>query len=137
MRKTKHSKRGDEDLKYSYLVFQRGTRPAGQRTSAGRKGGVAREVERIERMKKTGRVELSEVNDGEYAFVQQEPVLRAEDLVPHEETAEDEKVMTAALRNEAYHWPRLVFPPLKRTGHVVMDTCHPSGTFTVSQSLLG
>lgn len=33
-----------------------------------------------------------------------------------------------ALRSQAYQWPRLVYPPLKRSGHVVMDTCHPSGT---------
>lgn len=32
-----------------------------------------------------------------------------------------------ALRGQAYQWPRLVYPPLKRSGHVVMDTCHPSG----------
>jgi ribosomal protein RSM22 (predicted rRNA methylase) len=31
------------------------------------------------------------------------------------------------LRKEAYHWPRLVYPPIKRSGHVLMDTCHPSG----------
>lgn len=34
-----------------------------------------------------------------------------------------------ALRGQAYQWPRLVYPPMKRSGHVVMDTCHPSGMF--------
>lgn len=39
----------------------------------------------------------------------------------------EEEVDQEDLRKEAYYWPRLVYPPLKRSGHVVMDTCHPSG----------
>lgn len=34
-------------------------------------------------------------------------------------------------------WPRLVLPPLKRGGHVIMDACHPSGNLercTVAKS---
>ncbi|KDQ63035.1 hypothetical protein JAAARDRAFT_146949 [Jaapia argillacea MUCL 33604] len=27
------------------------------------------------------------------------------------------------LRLESFHWPRLVFPPLKRSGHVILDAC--------------
>lgn len=45
----------------------------------------------------------------------------ADDDLSHEEIQD-------ALRSQAYQWPRLVYPPLKRSGHVVMDTCHPSGT---------
>ena len=32
-----------------------------------------------------------------------------------------------ALRSEAYHWPRLVFPPLKKSGHIIMDGCTAEG----------
>lgn len=32
-----------------------------------------------------------------------------------------------SLRSEAYHWPRLVFPPLKRSGHIVLDGCTAEG----------
>ena len=32
-----------------------------------------------------------------------------------------------ALRREAYGWPRLVFPPLKRSGHIIIDACTPEG----------
>ena len=39
------------------------------------------------------------------------------------EPAELEDLMKA----EAFHWPRLVLPPLKKSGHVVMDVCSPSG----------
>jgi hypothetical protein len=31
------------------------------------------------------------------------------------------------MKAEAFHWPRLVLPPLKKSGHVVMDVCGPSG----------
>jgi len=54
---------------------------------------------------------------------------------PHEEIvlglqSEDEKdtveipaVDGEALRMEAYEWPRIVYPPLKKSGHVIMDVC--------------
>ena len=28
---------------------------------------------------------------------------------------------------EAFEWPRLVFPPLKRSGHIILDACAPQG----------
>lgn len=31
------------------------------------------------------------------------------------------------LETEAYDWPRLITPPLKKNKHVVMDVCAPSG----------
>ncbi len=31
------------------------------------------------------------------------------------------------MKAEAFYWPRLVLPPLKKSGHVVMDVCGPSG----------
>jgi ribosomal protein RSM22 (predicted rRNA methylase) len=32
-----------------------------------------------------------------------------------------------SMKAEAFHWPRLVLPPLKKSGHVLMDVCDPSG----------
>ena len=32
-----------------------------------------------------------------------------------------------ALRREAFSWPRLVFPPMKRSGHVILDSCTAEG----------
>lgn len=41
-----------------------------------------------------------------------------------------------ALRSEAYNWPRLVFPPLKRSGHIILDGCTQEGmTFERSVKL--
>lgn len=37
------------------------------------------------------------------------------------------------LRLEAYSWPRLVFAPLKRSGHVILDCCTPEGISHLSQ----
>ncbi len=31
------------------------------------------------------------------------------------------------LRREAYQWPRLVFPPLKKSGHIILDACTAEG----------
>lgn len=39
----------------------------------------------------------------------------------------DTHEVEAALRLEAYSWPRLVFPPLKRSGHVILDGCTTEG----------
>jgi ribosomal protein RSM22 (predicted rRNA methylase) len=33
------------------------------------------------------------------------------------------------LRREAYQWPRLVFPPLKKSGHIILDACTAEGMF--------
>jgi ribosomal protein RSM22 (predicted rRNA methylase) len=37
-------------------------------------------------------------------------------------------VMEAALMSESYKWPRLVFPPLKKSGHIILDCCTAEGT---------
>ena len=39
--------------------------------------------------------------------------------------------LEAALRHEAYSWPRLIFPPLKRSKHVILDACTAEGMFTI------
>jgi hypothetical protein len=33
----------------------------------------------------------------------------------------------AQLRLAAYQWPRLIFPPLKKGGHVILDACTVEG----------
>jgi ribosomal protein RSM22 (predicted rRNA methylase) len=66
--------------------------------------------------------------DGDYEMVTLQG--EEEDLQTPRQWADDDlshNEMQAALRGQAYQWPRLVYPPMKRSGHVVMDTCHPSG----------
>jgi ribosomal protein RSM22 (predicted rRNA methylase) len=132
VRKTKHAKRGEEDLGYSYLVVARGERPAAAVSpdfmSLGRAGGVARDVTKRAREKSEGKHVLREVEGGGFEMVS----LRENEADDHDMTTpiqEDvrEEVNLVALREESYDWPRIVAPPIKRSGHVIMDTCHPSG----------
>jgi len=39
----------------------------------------------------------------------------------------DEEQFREAIRLEAFQWPRLVFPPLKKNGHVIIDGCTAQG----------
>jgi ribosomal protein RSM22 (predicted rRNA methylase) len=41
---------------------------------------------------------------------------------------QDKNELEAALRQEAFGWSRLIFPPLKRSGHVILDGCTAGGT---------
>ena len=36
--------------------------------------------------------------------------------------------LEGVLRSEAYGWPRLVFPPLKKSGHIIIDACTREGS---------
>ena len=41
------------------------------------------------------------------------------------------------LRLDSYNWPRIIYQPLKRKGHIILDSCHPNGRiarFTVVKS---
>jgi ribosomal protein RSM22 (predicted rRNA methylase) len=116
-------------------VIRRGARPSKQPQDIGRLGAIAKE-EIIAFEKKAS-------NEGQRLIV---PVIGGKEGV-YEVVAVDNEVesdkeprqwpdddlskgdMQDALRGQAYQWPRLVYPPLKRSGHVVMDTCHPSGKF--------
>ena len=40
----------------------------------------------------------------------------------------DEEQIREAIRLEAFQWPRLVFPPLKRSRLVIIDGCTAQGT---------
>ena len=42
--------------------------------------------------------------------------------------------MREMLRHEAYDWPRLVFPPLKRSGHIILDVCASEGAHIMTGS---
>ncbi|RSH92152.1 hypothetical protein EHS25_008567 [Saitozyma podzolica] len=141
LRKTKHSGRGEEDVGYSYLVIAKGERPkphAGTDATMGRVGGVGREEAEKARTKVEGKSELREVEGGEFEMVSLVDTSGLHSSPAVEPAAVDEE----ELRREAYAWPRLVAPPMKRSGHVIMDTCHPSGsiqrlTFPKSHSKQG
>ncbi|KZT55403.1 Rsm22-domain-containing protein [Calocera cornea HHB12733] len=123
VRLTKHSNQGDEDIAYSYVVVRRGRRPTlhadSERRGTGRLGGVGKAEVLREREKRAA--QLPEFHHDE------EPIVG----LPEEEEVAMSTVMHAdheAIRLEAYEWPRIVYPPLKRSGHIVFDMCTKSGT---------
>lgn len=136
-RKTKHAKRGEEDVSYSYLIVSRGERPEGPTglaTGMGRFGAVGREAAARALAKATGKTEIREVEGGDGGELEVVEIAHDITLPP----AEDPVEMEQALKAESYQWPRLVAPPLKRSGFVVMDVCMPEEKlmrFTVAKSL--
>jgi hypothetical protein len=146
LRKTKHSDRGEEDKKYVYLVVARGPRPTvvaeGEISELGRMGRVAKEQIEKERAMEDGKGMFAPVEGSGSHHVQYERIPIREDdekgtsATASETQADEAESSTSALdkedmvdhiRNEAYSWPRLVGPPLKKGGHIIMDVCAASG----------
>jgi ribosomal protein RSM22 (predicted rRNA methylase) len=129
-RKTKHTNRGEEDVNYTYLVLGRGSRPDGGSSKAGRVGGVGKEALEKEAGKREGKSELREVEGGggEFEMVSLSDLSGHTPIAGAEEVGKTEEEVDGELRTEAYTWPRVVAPPMKRAGHVILDTCFPDGT---------
>ena len=128
VRKTKHSGVGHEDVEYSYVVIRRGPRPSASIKNLGRIGEVGKRALEKEALSNIPAKELqlhSEYQDkigsppGKISIgpvtteIESEPWSAAE--------------VQEALRREAFNWPRLVFPPLKKSGHVILDSCTAEG----------
>ncbi|KAI0334478.1 hypothetical protein GY45DRAFT_1318524 [Cubamyces sp. BRFM 1775] len=128
VRKTKHSGIGHEDIEYSYVVIRRGPRPSPAATKMGRVGEVGRRemLKRAEEMTPMTQLTLDREHHEPAESVTANDVPTA--LRPDDgETALTTSEINAALRHEAYSWPRLVFPPLKRSGHIILDGCTAEG----------
>ncbi|WRT64791.1 3-methyl-2-oxobutanoate hydroxymethyltransferase [Kwoniella shivajii] len=155
VRKTKHSNRGEEDTGYCYVVIARGERPISNlpdeptfrgmpKSSLGRLGGVGKEELARSRLKQDGRSVLREI-EGHEGILEVVNLPEQEHVNEHDRVeldAEDKQKMQNGLREEAYSWPRLVAPPMKRSGHVTMDACCPDGniqrlTYSKSHSKQG
>lgn len=128
VRKTKHSGIGHEDVKYSYVVVRRGSRPWTSVKISGRVGEVSRWPSEKFAMSNLPIKELQVDQGSEKLTVSPENEITSttqsaniqRDSVPDSRLHE-------GLRLEAFSWPRLVFPPLKRGGHVILDSCTPEG----------
>ena len=113
VRATKHSRDGQEDIHFSYVVIQRGARPDHVDTQVGRMGGFGKGA-------KTPMKELELHVEGTGSD------LHAQTEIPEDAGAEPElspSELQAQLRLEAYQWPRLIFSPLKKGGHAILDAC--------------
>lgn len=132
IRKTKHSGTGHENTEYSYIVIRRGPRPPAAVTKVGRIGDVGRREFAKHAEDSAPLVHLSLARDHHEVHVD-EPA-PTENIVPsdaHDASELSGAELSAALRHEAYSWPRLVFPPIKRSGHIILDGCTADGEFTV------
>ncbi|KAJ7116777.1 Rsm22-domain-containing protein [Mycena crocata] len=127
VRHTKHSGEGQEDMGYSYIVIRRGPRPSDPRTNVGRIGPVGQTALDKQALK-TPVKELFLHSEHEPTQPEEQPtsaVPEVEDFEASEPATPAE--MDAALRLEAWRWPRLVFPPLKKAGHIILDGCTAEG----------
>ncbi|KAJ1818775.1 37S ribosomal protein S22 [Coemansia sp. RSA 2675] len=93
---TKQSKSNVEDLRYSYAILRRGTRPT--------MASLPKQAE-----EEAVGLSVAEANPEKY--------------LP---TGELRKT-TQRLALEAYQWPRIILPPMKRKGHVVIDVSTVNG----------
>lgn len=128
LRKTKHTGVGHEDVGYSYVVIRRGPRPPRSETQHGRIGEVGRREQAKEVLSQAPVTEL--VIDGEHLAehrIEDEAEIQSIALELSQEARMPSEELEAALRAEAYSWPRLVFPPLKKAGHIILDGCTEDG----------
>lgn len=133
VRKTKHSGVGHEDTGYSYIVIRRGIRPTQVNTKVGRIGDVGKREQDKMFLRETPISELQTVEGGMSEGVSPSSVSDQDANTAAQDSTQssvepagapiDTHEVEAALRLEAYSWPRLVFPPLKRSGHVILDGC--------------
>ncbi|EKM61456.1 uncharacterized protein PHACADRAFT_248077 [Phanerochaete carnosa HHB-10118-sp] len=127
VRKTKHSKMGHEDIGYSYVVIRRGARPEQPNSKFGRIGDIGRrELEKIAAAQASAAELVVDRDASQPAKPTKPPVDPSLTIDPAgvDMTPQD---IQETLRSEAYYWPRLVFPPLKRSGHIVLDGCTSEG----------
>ncbi|KAF7337621.1 3-methyl-2-oxobutanoate hydroxymethyltransferase [Mycena sanguinolenta] len=126
VRLTKHSGEGHEDMGYSYIVIRRGPRPSDPGTKVGRIGQIGLAALAKELQSRTPIKELSLHSESE-STEPSESVPEDLEEIQAIENPLTPAALNAALRLEAYRWPRLVFPPLKRSGHIILDGCTPEG----------
>ncbi|KAF8640974.1 hypothetical protein AX17_000620 [Amanita inopinata Kibby_2008] len=129
VRRTKHSKVGHEDIQYSYVVIRRGPRPSVATTQVGRVGEVGfRELQKDAEKRLPIKELVLHDDSGEVVKSNPDstPEMAALPALSLKEL-QDQEELEAILRHEAYSWPRLVFPPLKRSGHVILDGCTAEG----------
>ncbi|KAL0066595.1 37S ribosomal protein S22 [Marasmius tenuissimus] len=124
VRHTKHSKAGHEDVGFSYVVVQRGERPPRTSTRPGRMGAVGMRQLVKEIQASVPIKELTLHDERNEPPVETEHEL-ADALVASE--TQTKKELDDTFRQEAFYWPRLVFPPLKKSGHIILDSCTAEG----------
>lgn len=123
LRKTKHATRGQEDVQYSYVVIRRGPRPAPVDIPTAPPAPPAAEKAPDRKLVEVGGAAPGETVHMEWQDVEVEDDSR-DNWVPRTRDSEE-------MRHEAYSWPRIIYLPIKRSGHVILDTCTKDGPPTL------
>lgn len=110
-------------------MIRRGARPSPATTNYGRIGDVGKRALAQEALLKVPLRELQLHHESEEAAAAAGEIPASEIETSIEEPLEPQAraELEEALRLEAYSWPRLVFPPLKKGGHVILDGCTTEG----------
>ncbi|PPQ76992.1 hypothetical protein CVT25_014809 [Psilocybe cyanescens] len=127
MRQTKQTGVGHEDIGYSYAVIRRGPRPSPVNTSVGRVGAIGKRAMEVSRFANEEMRELEVEVDETGAVLTTAAEMPTTEAIVDVDELEEPSGLQAALRKEAYNWPRLVFPPLKKPGHIILDSCTKEG----------
>lgn len=120
---------GHEDVGYSYVVVRRGSRPPFDSNShiVGKMGPISyEEVQNDARRSALVLYPDTHANE-EHIRAQEESIRTTKVATIQRDTPDSQVNVEESLREYAYHWPRLVFPPLKCSGHVILDSCTPNG----------
>jgi hypothetical protein len=130
MRKTKHSKKGHEDASYSFVIIRRGRRPEKPSQELGRE---RRPMEMIGEERREVWVDRPGSEGGgemvlEASLLDQSSTLTENTALEEANDLTDEQ-LTEHLRKEAYYWPKLIAPPLKRSKHIILDACTTEGEY--------
>lgn len=161
VRLTKHVKKGEEDVGYSYVVIRRGEKERRGVVSAsrdGRVGAVGRWEEEKQKERKNAEIRGEMWREStENAVIESDADVEVRERRGESDVAVDvdlgaldqedvpsvmavenvdvlKNELEDLLREESYDWPRVTFPPLKRSGHVIVDACMPEGQSIFSSS---
>ena len=121
VRGIKRSRAGFEDIQFSYVVIQRGARPDRVDTKVGRMGEFGKKAKEDS---KTPVKKLEVDVEGTGSTQPSQTEIFEDDDAGHGLSYFE---LQAQLRKEAYQWPRLIFSPLKKGGHAILDACTSQG----------
>lgn len=108
IRRTKHVHAGHEDAGYSYVVIRRQPRPTSHFV-----------IDSDDRNRLLSDTPPKFVTDNDSKNL---------DVEHSRGSSESERLLFEdELRVKAYNWARIVYPPMKRSGHVILDSCTSEG----------
>lgn len=112
-------------------MIRRGPRPLSTSTTFGRVGEVGKRALDKEASSQISIRELV-LHDEHKPFL---PIMEGSNSVSEDSVGveidrmapKNQAELQEILRLEAFSWPRLVFPPLKKSGHIILDSCTAEG----------